>query len=236
MVAVASGAGGSGQVAARERLVVHAGAVLIPLVGWNLVPLHALPVRVAAGTGSGQPKRMDARQGGGSGANVVDAVAVRTDRHAGVAAPQAPAMHAGSILSQLVGAQPGVVGAHESGIGVAVRAQARDVSTLGHADESFGGVHGLIGIFLARVAAVAGGASEAAGGVDVAGEQLRGHAQVLVVLEDQVAIETSVGGQRRGRRLRPQPARSQRQEEQNQPAARPHPSYPHHAHTVMPIM
>ena len=122
----------------------------------------------------------------------MNAVAVDTDGDLAVASGQSLAVNAGVVLVELVGAQAGIVGAHEGRVGVAGAAQLRNLLAIDLAFPAFVAVHRLCGVVAGGVATVATGAGETFLSVNVLAESVRGDLEFA--LQAGVAIETGVDG------------------------------------------
>src|ERR1019366_5885489 len=100
-------------------------------------------------------------------ADVVDAVAVDAGGHVGIAGRQALAVDAGLVKLVLIDALRRREFPHDVGLGVAARAEFRNGGSRRFALEALGFAHGYVGIVARAVAAVAIGATQAVGDVDV---------------------------------------------------------------------
>ncbi len=168
MVAVARRATGRGKIAPLGHgFPMHAGAVLLKLVGGDFVGGHLLLVGVAARAGFGDVQRMDRGHAVLDRADVVDAVAVDAGGHVGIAGRQALAVNAGLVKLVLIDAFRRREFAHDVGIGVAARAEFRNGGSRRLAFEALGLAHGDAGIVARAVAAVAIRATQAVGDMDV---------------------------------------------------------------------
>ena len=191
VIAVAGGAGGRAQVAAHsERIVVNAGGVVGELIGGDAVLLHVRGIGVATGTGLGNIDRIDGGTWIAGRTDIVHAVAIDANGNLAVSGGEALAVNAGVVLVELIGAQAGIVSAHQVGIGVARAAKLRNLLAVDLALPAGLAAHGLRGIVAGCVAAVATGAGEALLGVDVLAEFFLRDPQIA--LHAGMAIETGV--------------------------------------------
>ena len=114
MVSMTGGTGWRTQIAPhRQRVVVHARAVLCELIRGNGVSLHVSRVGVAARAGVGHVDRVHGGTGIAGRPEIVDAMTIRAYGNLRVSSREALAVHAGVVLVQLVCAQAGVVLPHQ---------------------------------------------------------------------------------------------------------------------------
>ena len=107
----------------------------------------------------------------------MDTMAIRAHSYFCVSHCQAPAVHAGVVLAQLVRAQAGVELADVGRVGMATSAQMGDLLSLNLALPPSFLTHGFIRIVAAGVAAVTTGTRQALLCVYVLAELLLGHSQ-----------------------------------------------------------
>ena len=135
-------------------------------------------------------------------------VAINADRHFRIAFGQQFSVHAGLVLAQLIGPQPGIVLLHQSRVRMAASAKRRNLAALDLSAESRRFAHGLH-VGLRRIAAVATRASQSLLRVYVLSELRLGHLQWRV--EHAVAVQAGVGSLRAASRCE----RAQRQGQQH---------------------
>ena len=142
-----------------HRFVVHAPVVVSVLVCGDAISVHVFRIGVTPGTGLGHAQRANFGARVARWAQVVHAMAVDAYRNFGISLQQPLAVHAGPILSQLVGTQRWVVFAHETAVGVAMAAELRNLVALNLATKTRGFTHG-IHVCLGGVAAMTTGAGQ----------------------------------------------------------------------------
>ena len=122
----------------------------------------------------------------------MNAVAVDANGDLAVAIGQSLAVDAGVVLVELIGAQAGIVGAHECRVGVAGTAQLRNQLPIDLALPAFTTVHRLRRVIARGIASVATGAGETFLSVNVLAELLS--SDLEFALHAGVAIEAGVDG------------------------------------------
>src|ERR1700740_2739439 len=104
MIPVARGAGWRAQVPANGHgLAVDAGGVVGELIGGDFVCLHVIGICVAMGASRCDVQGMNFRSWIAGSPQVMHAVTIGADRNFGVALGEELSVHAGLILTELIG-------------------------------------------------------------------------------------------------------------------------------------
>ena len=108
-----------------------------------MVLLHVIGIAVASRASRGHIGGVDGRPRVRGRTDIVNAMAVNAGGYLRVASFQTLAMHAREVLAQLIGAHLGIEPVHVSDVGVAARAEFRNMRLRRHAPKALGGAHGI---------------------------------------------------------------------------------------------
>src|SRR5208283_356035 len=162
MVAMTCCTGWRTQIAShRERLVVHARAVLCELIRGNGISLHVNRISMAARARVGHVDRIDGGAGIAGCPYIVDTMTIRAHCNLRISSRESFAVHTGWVLAQLVCAQAGVELPNIGRIGMTLSAQLRNLLVIDLALPTGLSAHGFVWIVAGWVASVAAGISQA---------------------------------------------------------------------------
>lgn len=175
-----------------ECFMVDAGGIECELISRNLVAFHVVRIRMTMTTGLRHVERVNRRLRIVRGADGMGCMTIRADCHACVAFGQELPVYARLILAELIRTERRIETPHICSIGVALRAQRRDLAPLDMTLESGGRAHRAIKIIAGCVTTMAGRTRQPSLPVDAGGIVFRAHSERCIELC--MAIEATVLG------------------------------------------
>ena len=156
--------------------------------------------RMTLGAGLGNTRRAGGGKRVADRAGVVDAVAIHTLGRPLVSGGQRPAVNNGLVLGQLVHARLRLIFAHEIGVAVAAPAELGNARARDPDLETAAGVHRDILVGFGGIAAVATGATDRLGKMDVIGEPQTHPFHYAMTIKAGILADTSATAQQGNQR------------------------------------